>query len=172
MDPVSIFASAKTAYDIAKGINTLKTDVERNKAVSKILEVLLSVQNDALSMKEKHSLLLTEKDNLAQKIMEFEKWDKVELQYELKEIASGVFVYVYKKTNNSSQPEHYLCAKCYQDRKKSIFQRTNQNLHGTKYICHTCKSEILDHSKPKHDQNDNEPPTSDDLGRDGWMAKI
>ena len=92
MEPTTIFASAKFAYDTAKGIIALKSDVERNEAVSKVLEVLLSVQQDALSMQKEHSLLLTEKDNLIKKISEFEKWSEVESQYELKEIASGIFV--------------------------------------------------------------------------------
>jgi len=146
-DPASLFASAKTAYDIAKGISSLHTEVERNQAVSKILEVLLSVQSDALSMKEKYSLLLTEKDDLIKKISEFEKWSEIEHQYELKEIASGIFVYVYKKSEVNREPMHWLCAKCYNEQKKSILQRKVKSMAGAIYICHTCKSEILDHSQ-------------------------
>ena len=150
-DPATLFASAKTAYDIAKGISALNTDVERNQAVSKILEVLLSVQNDALLMKEKHSLFLTEIDNLKKKISEFEKWSEIESQYDLKEIAAGVFVYAYKKTDKAIEPSHWLCAKCFNtDKKKSIFQRFSHNSHGVHYKCHTCGSEIVDHSNPKH----------------------
>ncbi len=150
-DPASLFASAKTAYDIAKGISTLNTDVERNQAVSKILEVLLSVQNDALLMKERHSLFLSEIDDLKKKIAEFEKWSEIESQYQLKEIASGVFVYAYKNTNKANEPYHWLCAKCFNtDKKKSIFQRFSHDGSGVHYKCHTCGSEITDHSNPKH----------------------
>ncbi len=148
-DPASLFASAKTAYEIAKGISSLNTEVERNQAVSKVLEVLLSVQNDALSMKEKHSLLLSEIDHLKKKISEFEKWSEIERNYELKEIASGIFVYVYKKSDVNRDPMHWLCAKCFNtEKKKSILQRTGQDGRGTHYKCHTCNSDILDHSNP------------------------
>ena len=147
MDPSSLYVSAKAAYEIAKGISALKTEVERNQAVSKVLEVLLSVQNDALSMQEKQSLLLTEVDNLKKKISEFEKWSEIERQYELKEIASGVFVYTYKQSDVNREPMHWLCAKCYNERKKSILQRTRHVIAGIFYICHTCNSEINDHSK-------------------------
>ncbi len=68
----SAFASAKIAYDIAKGINSLKTSVEINQAVSKIIEVLLSVQSDALSNQQYLSLLIKEKEDLEKKLMDFE----------------------------------------------------------------------------------------------------
>jgi hypothetical protein len=151
MDPSSLYVSAKAAYEIAKGISALKTEVERNQAVSKVLEVLLSVQSDALSMQEKQSLLLTEKDHLTKKIMEFEKWSEIESQYSLKEIASGVFVYAYNKTDKATEPSHWLCAKCFNtDKKKSIFQRFDHDSHGVHYKCHSCDSEITDPSNPKH----------------------
>ncbi len=150
-DPASLFASAKTAYDIVKSISSLNTEVERNQAVSKVLEVLLSVQNDALSMKEKHSLLLSEIDNLKKKISEFEKWSETENQYRLKEIGTGVFVYAYNQTNKSTEPYHWLCAKCFADKKKSIFQRERRDTRGTHYKCHNCNSVILD-------TTDKEPP--------------
>ena len=151
IDPASLFTSVKAAYDIAKGINALHTEVERNQAVSKVLEVLLSVQNDALLMKEKHSLFLHEIDDLKKKILEFEKWSEIGRQYELKEIAPGVFVYAYKNTKEATEPPHWLCAKCFNtDKKKSILQRLHHDGHGVHYKCHTCGSEILDHTNPMH----------------------
>jgi hypothetical protein len=146
-DPSSLYVSAKAAYEIAKGISSLNTEVERNNAVSKVLEVLLSVQSDALSMQEKQSLLLTEKDDLIKKIAEFEKWSEIERQYELKEITTGVFVYAYKKIDDSRQPMHWLCAKCYSERKSYILQLKLESASGHIYICHNCNSEIIDHSK-------------------------
>jgi len=147
MDPATLFTSAKAAYDIAKGISALNTEVERNQAVSKVLEVLLSVQSDALLMKEKHSLLLAEKDDLKKKILQFENWATTEQQYELKEIASGIFVYAYKRSEENAEPMHCLCAKCFSERKKSILQRVKKTMAGVTYSCHSCKSEILDHSQ-------------------------
>ena len=66
--------SAKIAYDLATGIASLKTAVERDQAVSKILEVLRAVQTDALLMQEKHSLLTTEKDHLEKENMRLKDW--------------------------------------------------------------------------------------------------
>ncbi|HAB54653.1 MAG TPA: hypothetical protein DCE80_21150 [Ignavibacteriales bacterium] len=132
----SFISSAKTAYDIAKGISTLKSDVGRNESISKILEILLSVQTQALSVNEIAQKLQEEKYEITQKLMKFEKWSETETQYELKEIASGVFVYACKKTNPPSEPMHWLCTNCWKDRMKSIIQKTLSD----SYACPKCKT--------------------------------
>jgi len=149
MDPTSIFTSAKVAYDIAKGINVLKTSVERDEAVAKVLEVLLSVQHDALSMQKEQSLLLTEKDNLIKKISEFEKWSEIESQYELKELTVGVPVYAYKKTDKETQPPHLLCANCFSKKQKGHYIQSEIEFDGTHYKCLNCDKEIIDYSHKK-----------------------
>jgi hypothetical protein len=162
MDPVSIFTSAKVAYDIAKGINALKTSVERDEAVAKVLEVLLSVQHDALSMQKEQSLLLTEKDNLIKKISEFEKWSEIESQYELKELTVGVPMYAYKKTDKETQPPHLLCANCFSKKQKGHYIQSEIEFDGTHYKCLNCDKEIIDYSHKKPIPHDEPPPTN------GW----
>ena len=150
----SLISSSKAAYNIAKGISALKSEVDRNESISKILEVLLSVQTNALSVNAIAQKLQEEKRQLEQKIMEFEKWSETESQYELKEIATGVFVYSYKTTVKTSEPIHWLCAKCYNKRKKSILQRRNHLPDGIHYLCNNCNANYIDHSKPLVLQDD------------------
>lgn len=145
----SLVASSKAAYDIAKGINSLKSEIDRNESVSKVLEVLLAVQTQALSVNAIAQKLQEEKYELTKKVMEFEKWSETISQYELKEIAPGVLVYAYKKSDNSKEPMHWLCPNCFDTkRQKSIFQRMAQDGRGTHYACHGCGNKICDHSKP------------------------
>lgn len=150
MDPVAaLFTSAKVAYDIAKGISALNTEVEKNQAIAKVLEVLLTVQSDALLMKEKQSLLLTEKDNLIKKISEFEKWAQIETQYELKEIAPGVIVYSYKISNPNTEPPHLLCANCFSKKQKGHYVQSDIDYDGTHYKCLNCDKEVINYSHKK-----------------------
>lgn len=149
MDPASIFTSLKVAYDIAKGINALNTITERNEAISKVLEVLISVQQDALSMQEERSLLLREKDDLIKKILEFEKWAETESQYELKELAPGVPVYSYKITDKTTEPMHLLCANCFSKKQKGHYVQSEIKYSGTHYKCLNCDKEIVDYSHKK-----------------------
>ncbi len=134
----SLISSLKATYDIAKGINALKSDVERNESISKILEILVSVQFQASAVLAKAHKLEIEKYNLTKKLMELEKWSETEKQYGLKEIASGIFVYVYKKTEKLSEPIHWLCTNCWKDKIKSIIQKTL----GDAYACPKCKTEL------------------------------
>ena len=150
IDPKSIFTSVKIAYDIAKGISFLKSEVERNEAVAKTLEILISVQQDALSMQEERSLLLREKDNLIKKISEFEKWSEIERQYELKDLAPGVPVYSYKITDKTTEPMHLLCANCFSKRQKGFYVKSAMGAIGNQYKCLNCDKEIIDYSKRVH----------------------
>lgn len=138
----SLLISSKAAYDIAKGINALKSDVDRNESISKILEILLSVQVQALSVNAIAQKLQEEKHELAQKLMEFEKWSETERQYELKEIATDIFVYSYKVADNPPKPMHWLCPKCYQERKAHIIQFDCESMAGKHYLCPNCNTKI------------------------------
>ena len=163
----SLITSTKAAYDIAKGVSTLQSEVDRNQAVSKILEVLVSVQFQASSVLAKMNELEVEKHELTKKLLELESWSKTEKKYQLKEIASGVFIYEHQPVNESSEPLHWLCATCFQDRQKSILQRKQKSVGGIIYICHKCQSEIRDHSQAT-------PPKRNNYSRGGssggWMG--
>lgn len=134
----SLISFVKTACDIAKGLSTFKSDVDRNESISKILEILLSIQTQVLSVNAIAQKLQEEKYEITQKLMKFEKWSETETQYELKEIASGVFVYACKKINPPSEPMHWLCTNCWKDRMKSIIQKTLSD----SYTCPKCKTEL------------------------------
>ena len=43
-EATALISSAKVAIDIAKGINSLKSDVQRSEAIAKILDTLITVQ--------------------------------------------------------------------------------------------------------------------------------
>lgn len=152
----SLITSSKAAYDIAKGISSFKTEVERNESISKILEVLVSVQLQASAVLAKAHELEIEKHNLTTKLMELEKWSETENQYELKEITRGIFVYTYKKTTEKSKPMHWLCTNCYGNKTISIIQKAL----GDKYFCPKCKTELYPFLNPRHDNyadNDYDP---------------
>lgn len=97
----SLIASSKVAYDIAKGIHSLNSEVDRNQSISRILEVLISVQTQALSVNAVAQKLQEEKFDLAKKIMDFKDWTKTKSNYELKELAPGVPAYIRKKTDEA-----------------------------------------------------------------------
>lgn len=122
-------------------------DIAVREKVEELLNTIIPLQSFVISLQATNSSLIKEKETLEQKLREIEDWRQEASSYELTEIASGVYVYMKKKAVDSSEPVHYLCANCYNDRKKSILQRTRQSHGGMHYICHFCSSEIIDHSK-------------------------
>jgi hypothetical protein len=149
----SVFASAKIAYDIAKGINSLNSDVEIKQAVSKVLETLLSVQSDALTKQQELSLFIKEKDNLEKKLMEFENWEKTASQYKLVSMGIGNLVYVTNDVSQSTVPKHYICPNCYEKRKRSILQPTRDDDYwfNTKCLEHDCNFSLSVKRRDEYD---------------------
>lgn len=139
----SLISSSRAAYDIAKGISALKSEVERNESISKILEVLISVQINALNVNSMAQELQEEKRALTQKIMELENWSETEKQYILKEIAPGLFVYVYNITHDLTKPIHWLCTKCFNEKKAHIIQIDRESAAGKHYFCPNCNAKYF-----------------------------
>lgn len=135
----ALMASIKATMDIVKG---LKSSYDANtimNAQADIRERLFAIQEAALTLQEKHSTLINEKEELKKKLMEFEQWKQTESEYELKQIFLGTRVYSYKKSQQSTTPMHWLCPNCWEDRKKSIFQAEWDSGEEAKYFCPKCK---------------------------------
>ena len=97
-------------------------------------------------MQEKQHNFLVERDDLAKKLMEFEKWAEIENKYQLKEITRGVFVYESKDIEGSTVPKHWLCTNCFKDHKASILQYEGEYGDGNHYACPHCKTKISDNN--------------------------
>jgi hypothetical protein len=112
----------KGTLDVAKGLKSAYDQHTIVQAQSEIIEKLLALQMDALSLQEKHSALIHEKEELEKKVLEAQKWSETESQYELKQVVPGKIVRSYKKPSESTDPPHWLCPNCWEDKKKSVLQ--------------------------------------------------
>jgi hypothetical protein len=64
-------------------------------------------------------------ENLALKeqLQREQRWEQESARYELKEIVRGITAYRLKQDQRKTgEPEHWLCAACFHDGKKSILQ--------------------------------------------------
>jgi hypothetical protein len=73
------------------------------------------------------------------------QWKTVVARYELKSIATSVFVYALKESADTSEPPHWLCPDCFHQERKSILRRRAKDRRGTMYTCGNCKADIIDH---------------------------
>ena len=128
--------------EIAKGLKLSYDAHTIIQAQSDILEQLLAIQFDTLTLQEKHLALINEKEELAKKLVQFEQWEKTESEYELREINRGKFVYSPKNFQQSGKQTHWLCTQCWNYRKKSILQMSYHSESDAQYICPQCKFSI------------------------------
>jgi hypothetical protein len=135
----AIITGIKATMEIAKGLKSSYDARTITQAQSDILEQLLTIRMDTLTLQEKHLTLINEKEELAKKLVQFEQWEKTVSEYELKKIVLGTLVYSYKKSQQSEIPPHWLCPNCWNEHKKSIFQAEYDTGEEAKYFCPECK---------------------------------
>jgi len=135
----SLLSSSKAACDIAKNLAAVYIDDKVRNRTAELVSILLSVQSDTLSIQAKQQELIKEKDNLEKTILQYKNWTITEGQYELKEVARGIFVYAKKPGIEPAEPMHWLCTNCWQDKIKAIIQRSSCS---DIYTCPRCKTSI------------------------------
>ena len=127
----------KTMLDMAKGLKDMNDASVRNRAV-------IELQEKILAAREQQSALAERVSELEKEVASYETWDAEKQRYELTDFGSGTFAYLLKPDMSSGEPEHRLCAACYQKGHKSILQFRNQTAtRQGKYACPTCNTDVL-----------------------------
>ena len=147
-----------TALAALSNLRTLAKAIADSKVESALREqavesgfAIIDAQNAIISLQSQYQSLLEEKDTLKKQLIEMENWEGESARYELIQIADGVFVYALKNDYETTEPAHWLCPDCYQNRKKSILQfqyalRRTTNRRNNAFKCGQCGVEIEDHS--------------------------
>lgn len=160
------FTGLKMSADAVKTAAKLHNQVEIDLRSSELMDKIWNLNSIMLSLIDRCSMLENEKTELKKKIMNYENWENEASRYELKEIDSGVFVYSLKHQQNPSEPHHFLCEKCFNDKKKSILHRTSDTNDETiDFYCQSCKSEYSTH--PNRTYHDYRP---DNTNPNKWMS--
>lgn len=146
---VTAASGLKTAADIAKAAMDVKSAVDVQGKVFELQRVILAAQQDTFSAQQTQSALLQEKRQLEERIRELEAWDRDKQRYQLSEVGSGTFAYTLKSEAKGSEPEHMLCAHCFQRGRKSILQRAKED-HARRPVfkCSDCRAEIVVRGMP------------------------
>lgn len=144
----SSFTALKSMSETVRLLGDIKTgDAVRNKA-AELQSQIIALQSSLFLIQTQNQGLLREKEDLEQRIRNIKNWDAEKRRYELKEIATGFFVYAAKKPKESIAPSPWLCTNCYEHQHKSILQRGKQTYDGITYFCPNCKTNYLDHNEP------------------------
>lgn len=107
--------------------------------------MLLAAQASVLKAYADQQALLDRVRALEEENANMKAWDSSKSAYQLKAIGTGAFAYVPKPSVSSEEPPHWLCVKCYENRKKPVLQskgRTKDNRSNI-WSCPMCSGEII-----------------------------
>jgi hypothetical protein len=121
----------KSMLDMAKGLKDINDAAIRNGAV-------IELQEKILAAREQQSTLLERISDLEKQVAGFEKWETEKKRYYLQEIYPRTFAYSINENARGSEPPHLICAKCYEDHKKVILQKSS----AVHLSCPSCKTQI------------------------------
>lgn len=138
----ALITGIKGTIDVTKGLKSAYNAHTITQAQTDILEKLFALQVEALALQEKHAALIQEKAELAKKLVQLEDWSQTETQYQLKEVAPRIFVYIAKSPTPFINNEPWYCANCFTQRQKSVLQSTSESSEYHEFTCHRCNKSI------------------------------
>ena len=88
--------------------------------------------------------MIEEIRNLKEEISNIKAWEKEKQRYKLISPWEGTILYALKESYSTSEPPHWICTKCYEDRRRSILN-PHKKPNGRAYflVCPSCKAEYL-----------------------------
>jgi hypothetical protein len=147
MPDLSAIAGALASLNAAVNITTAMKDLRDWSLVqSKVIELqgaILDAQSSLFSANEERLTLIKKVSDLEAAVTKLKEWDSEKKKYTLTEAGPGVFAYIKKSKTCGTEPPHYLCAKCYEDSKKSILHRMDTASMGNLLTCPTCNARML-----------------------------
>jgi hypothetical protein len=137
-------SSLNAAKDIAKGLDSLKTSVAVNQAKIDLQNLIAEAQQGLFTAQQAQFEAAQRIRELEQKLMDFENWETEKQRYELADAGQGTMAYRPKAGMENGEPAHWLCAQCFQHRKKAFLQPEERNPGRNSYLCcATCGAEMI-----------------------------
>jgi hypothetical protein len=155
MVDVSTIAGAlsalKASKDIAEAMIGLRDAAAFNEKRLELQSRIMDAQSSVFTAQEERASLLDKVGKLEKHIADMETWEAEKERYQLKAVAGGAFAYTLKPEMSGGEPAHWLCATCYQSRKKAFLQASGKaamqgaDVVKIRWKCFSCESEIRVH---------------------------
>lgn len=153
-------SSLKAASDIVKGLNAAATQVAINDAKITLQGHIFEAREALSAAQEAQSAALKRINELEQKVMSFENWEREKQRYQMETLPPGIHMYRLKEGMEDGEPPHKICADCYQKGQKSLLHNRGSGNGLTAWKCNMC-------GFSEHTGHFVEPRVN--RGRDDWM---
>ena len=129
---------------VSKTVSTLQSAYNLTKSIADLNEVhavkaqILSAQESSLRSQEREAALTRQVHELEQHIAQLETWNAEKQRYQLTDFGGNTFAYLLKADMSEGEPEHRLCANCFQKCQRSILQFLHKSQGQETYQCPNC----------------------------------
>jgi hypothetical protein len=140
---IEFSAAQKLVREIAataKRLGETRDEFKLNEISIQLQRLIIDLQNEITLVQSGYHTALRAQDELKKMLSERAQWEEISLRYRLERVGTVLFsfVYVLDSTQPSAEPPHWLCAHCFEQKKKSILQYAGMN----KYQCPSCKTDF------------------------------
>jgi hypothetical protein len=139
---VTGLSGVKTALDILKGLKKSNASASILTEIADLQSALIEVQQGLMAANQTHTADIDRIRELEEEVIQLKAWDGEKDRYELKNVGHGAMVYALKPDKSTGEPPHWLCANCYNQRKKSWLNPGSANIvsHQRDWDCPVCRS--------------------------------
>jgi hypothetical protein len=139
----ALASSLKITGDMAKAAVGLRDAEAMRSKVIEFQSAILDAQHLVFSANEERTALIDRVGALEKELASMKEWNTGKGQYQLESVDAGKFAYVPKPVVGSTEPPHWLCTHCFENRKKSILQCQTEAGRDNVWICPSCSMKIL-----------------------------
>jgi hypothetical protein len=136
-------SSIKVASDLVTLVLKAKVDAAVTQKAIELQSSIITLQSTIFGIQTENQKLLEENNSLKQQIIDMNNWESEAQKYSLTEVCPGGVVYAINKDEAGTQPDHWLCPNCYQNRRKSFLQKGMNVGEGHMFTCALCKNQLI-----------------------------
>jgi hypothetical protein len=134
----SITSPLSAASEGVQKLIEVRDLVKFGDALGKLQAQILAAQSAAMTGYAREAALLEEIGGLKKRVAELEAWEAEKERYELVALAPKVMAYAVKQTMRGADPPHYICANCYNSRRKSFLNQITRGTNVDIFQCNAC----------------------------------
>ena len=138
-------SSLKAAKDVAEAMIGLRDAAAFQGKLLEFQSKLIDANNAAFAAQDERSTMLERIRELEEKVTSFEAWETRKEQYELQQVAWGATALMLKPEARGSEPAHWVCTGCFENRKVSILQPGPRQGRDIVFKCSKCPNTVTTH---------------------------